>query len=148
MAGGIESGHHASGLIEHRNSEGDDTVSQLILDGRISRQAALLDEPPQFRRVRHRSIRQRFQLHCGEVLVQMIRTLAREQYAARGRGMGGKATPHMGFQAQKGTYRGTCDVHDLGAVAAGILGCGSVVLGSSEAAGHFYAAIASRRFWR
>jgi citrate synthase len=31
-----------------------------------------------------------------------------------------------------------------GAVAAGILGCGSVVLGSSEAAGHFLAAIASR----
>jgi citrate synthase len=31
-----------------------------------------------------------------------------------------------------------------GAVAAGILGCGSVVLGSSEAAGQFYAAIASR----
>jgi citrate synthase len=31
-----------------------------------------------------------------------------------------------------------------GAVAAGILGCGSVVLGSSEAAGHFYAAIAAQ----
>ena len=31
-----------------------------------------------------------------------------------------------------------------GAVAAGILGCGSVVLGSSEAAGHFYADIAAR----
>jgi citrate synthase len=31
-----------------------------------------------------------------------------------------------------------------GAVAAGILGCGSVVLGSSEAAGHFFAAIAAR----
>jgi citrate synthase len=31
-----------------------------------------------------------------------------------------------------------------GAVAAGILGCGSVVLGSSEAAGQFYAAIAAR----
>lgn len=31
-----------------------------------------------------------------------------------------------------------------GAVAAGILGCGSVVLGSSEAAGHFFAAIAQR----
>jgi citrate synthase len=31
-----------------------------------------------------------------------------------------------------------------GAVAAGILGCGSVVLGSSEAAGHFFAAIAKR----
>jgi citrate synthase len=31
-----------------------------------------------------------------------------------------------------------------GAVAAGILGCGSVVLGSSEAAGHFYAAIAAK----
>jgi citrate synthase len=31
-----------------------------------------------------------------------------------------------------------------GAVAAGILGCGSVVLGSSEAAGHFLAAIAQR----
>jgi citrate synthase len=29
-------------------------------------------------------------------------------------------------------------------VAAGILGCGSVVLGSSEAAGHFYAAIAAQ----
>jgi citrate synthase len=32
-----------------------------------------------------------------------------------------------------------------GAVAAGILGCGSVVLGSSEAAGNFLAAIARRR---
>jgi citrate synthase len=31
-----------------------------------------------------------------------------------------------------------------GAVAAGILGCGSVVLGSSEAAGQFYAAIAAK----
>jgi len=31
-----------------------------------------------------------------------------------------------------------------GAVAAGILGCGSVVLGSSEAAGQFFAAIATR----
>jgi citrate synthase len=31
-----------------------------------------------------------------------------------------------------------------GAVAAGILGCGSVVLGSSEAAGQFYAAIAAQ----
>jgi citrate synthase len=31
-----------------------------------------------------------------------------------------------------------------GAVAAGILGCGSVILGSSEAAGHFFAAIAQR----
>jgi len=31
-----------------------------------------------------------------------------------------------------------------GAVAAGILGCGSVVLGSSEAAGYFFAAIAAR----
>ncbi len=31
-----------------------------------------------------------------------------------------------------------------GAVAAGILGCGSVILGSSEAAGHFFAAIAGR----
>jgi citrate synthase len=31
-----------------------------------------------------------------------------------------------------------------GAVAAGILGCGSVVLGSSEAAGQFFAAIAAR----
>jgi citrate synthase len=31
-----------------------------------------------------------------------------------------------------------------GAVAAGILGCGSVVLGSSEAAGHLYAAIAAQ----
>ena len=31
-----------------------------------------------------------------------------------------------------------------GAVAAGILGCGSVVLGSAEAAGHFFAAIAAR----
>jgi citrate synthase len=31
-----------------------------------------------------------------------------------------------------------------GAVAAGILGCGSVVLGSSEVAGHFFAAIAAR----
>ncbi len=31
-----------------------------------------------------------------------------------------------------------------GAVAAGILGCGSVVLGSSEAAGHFFASIAQR----
>jgi citrate synthase len=31
-----------------------------------------------------------------------------------------------------------------GAVAAGILGCGSVVLGSSEAAGHFYTAIAAQ----
>lgn len=31
-----------------------------------------------------------------------------------------------------------------GAVAAGILGCGSVVLGSSEAAGRFYAAIAAQ----
>jgi citrate synthase len=31
-----------------------------------------------------------------------------------------------------------------GAVAAGILGCGSVVLGSSEAAGRFFAAIAER----
>jgi citrate synthase len=31
-----------------------------------------------------------------------------------------------------------------GAVAAGILGCGSVVLGSSEAAGHFFAAIAAQ----
>ena len=31
-----------------------------------------------------------------------------------------------------------------GAVAAGILGCGSVVLGSSEAAGYFFAAIAKR----
>jgi len=31
-----------------------------------------------------------------------------------------------------------------GAVAAGILGCGSVVLGSSEAAGHFYEAVAVR----
>ncbi|MGB6310099.1 MAG: citryl-CoA lyase [Steroidobacteraceae bacterium] len=31
-----------------------------------------------------------------------------------------------------------------GAVAAGILGCGSVVLGSSEAAGQFYASIAQR----
>src|ERR1700722_3510975 len=31
-----------------------------------------------------------------------------------------------------------------GAVAAGILGCGSVVLGSSEAAGQFFAAIALR----
>jgi citrate synthase len=31
-----------------------------------------------------------------------------------------------------------------GAVAAGVLGCGSVVLGSSEAAGNFYAAIAAR----
>jgi citrate synthase len=31
-----------------------------------------------------------------------------------------------------------------GAVAAGILGCGSVVLGSSEAAGNFFAAIAER----
>ena len=31
-----------------------------------------------------------------------------------------------------------------GAVAAGILGCGSVVLGSSEAAGRFFAAIAAR----
>ncbi|MGH8137189.1 MAG: citryl-CoA lyase [Steroidobacteraceae bacterium] len=31
-----------------------------------------------------------------------------------------------------------------GAVAAGILGCGSVVLGSAEAAGHFLAAIAQR----
>jgi citrate synthase len=31
-----------------------------------------------------------------------------------------------------------------GAVAAGILGCGSVVLGSSEAAGHFFAAIVAR----
>jgi citrate synthase len=31
-----------------------------------------------------------------------------------------------------------------GAVAAGILGCGSVVLGSSEAAGQFYATIAAR----
>jgi citrate synthase len=31
-----------------------------------------------------------------------------------------------------------------GAVAAGILGCGSVVLGSSEAAGNFYAAIAAQ----
>ena len=31
-----------------------------------------------------------------------------------------------------------------GAVAAGILGCGSVVLGSSEAAGHFFAAIAAK----
>jgi citrate synthase len=31
-----------------------------------------------------------------------------------------------------------------GAVAAGILGCGSVVLGSSEAAGHFFTAIAAR----
>ena len=31
-----------------------------------------------------------------------------------------------------------------GAVAAGILGCGSVVLGSSEAAGNFFAAIATR----
>jgi citrate synthase len=32
-----------------------------------------------------------------------------------------------------------------GAVAAGILGCGSVVLGSSEAAGQFFASIATRR---
>ncbi|HEX3397056.1 MAG TPA: citryl-CoA lyase [Steroidobacteraceae bacterium] len=31
-----------------------------------------------------------------------------------------------------------------GAVAAGILGCGSVILGSSEAAGHLFAAIAER----
>ena len=31
-----------------------------------------------------------------------------------------------------------------GAVAAGILGCGSVILGSAEAAGQFYAAIAAR----
>src|ERR1700684_1149371 len=31
-----------------------------------------------------------------------------------------------------------------GAVAAGILGCGSVVLGSAEAAGHFYSEIAAR----
>ncbi|WP_199756441.1 hypothetical protein, partial [Corallococcus sp. AB032C] len=31
-----------------------------------------------------------------------------------------------------------------GAVAAGLLGCGSVVLGSSEAAGQFYAEIAKR----
>ncbi|HEY2464130.1 MAG TPA: citryl-CoA lyase [Steroidobacteraceae bacterium] len=31
-----------------------------------------------------------------------------------------------------------------GAVAAGILGCGSVILGSSEAAGHFFATIAQR----
>ena len=31
-----------------------------------------------------------------------------------------------------------------GAVAAGILGCGSVILGSSEAAGHFFASIAQR----
>jgi citrate synthase len=31
-----------------------------------------------------------------------------------------------------------------GAVAAGILGCGSVVLGSSEAAGHFFASIAKQ----
>jgi hypothetical protein len=47
MARGVESGHYASGLIEHRNGDSDDAVSQLILDSRISRQAALLNEPLQ-----------------------------------------------------------------------------------------------------
>jgi hypothetical protein len=81
VAGRIQGCHHACGLIKHGNGERDHAVGELILDPRISRPPALLDQLPQFGRVRDGAIRERLELHHVEIAPQLLGTQPREQDA-------------------------------------------------------------------